>query len=116
MADTARKYRLVQFGLCAFSYDDKSNSYSNQAFNFYLWPATSEADTKSFSCQASSLSFLSRQGFDFNKLVKEGLDYMRPDQQEALKKKLKVKKEPCNPSNWEVKLVEDCYQVVCTEF
>ena len=32
------KFLLVQFGLCTFRYDKKKKKYTNQAFNFYVWP------------------------------------------------------------------------------
>jgi len=46
--------------------------YSNQAFNFYIWPRpyTKGAPDPKFMCQTSSLDFLSSQNFDFNKLFK----------------------------------------------
>jgi hypothetical protein len=31
-----------------------------------------------FLCQTSSLDFLIGQGFDFNKLIRDGVSYLRP--------------------------------------
>ena len=35
---SVNKFLLVQFGLCTFRYDKKKKKYTNQAFNFYVWP------------------------------------------------------------------------------
>lgn len=42
-------------------------------------------------CQASSISFLVNQGFDFNKLFKYGIPYLTKDEEEKLNKKLEEK-------------------------
>ena len=49
--------------------------YGNKTYNFYIFPHTSMRGLcdKKFLSQASSLSFLANQGFDFNKLIKEGI-------------------------------------------
>merc|ERR1712013_546516 len=38
LQESARQFLLVQFGLCTFHYEPSTDSYSNQAFNFYVWP------------------------------------------------------------------------------
>ncbi|XP_046462302.1 poly(A)-specific ribonuclease PARN-like isoform X2 [Daphnia pulex] len=43
---------------------------------------------KKFMSQASSLSFLANQGFDFNKLIKEGIPYLNLLEEEKVKFKL----------------------------
>ena len=42
-------------------------------------------------CQASSISFLANQGFDFNKLFKYGIPYLTKADEEKLNKKLEEK-------------------------
>lgn len=44
----------------------------NDAYNFYLFPRGSPGPDRMFMCQSSSLDFLASQGFDFNKLIKDG--------------------------------------------
>ncbi|XP_049868780.1 poly(A)-specific ribonuclease PARN-like isoform X2 [Pectinophora gossypiella] len=74
-------FLLIQFGLCAFYWDQEENHYMNDAYNFYLFPRGRPGPEKMFLCQSSSLDFLSAQGFDFNKLIKEGISYMsEPDE------------------------------------
>jgi poly(A)-specific ribonuclease len=50
------------------------HSYDIRTFNFYLFPAQfkREAD-KRFTCQSSSITFLSGHNFDFNKLFRSGI-------------------------------------------
>lgn len=90
---SARQFLLVQFGLCTFHYDVASDSYTNRAFNFYVWPrpyARTAPDPR-FLCQTSSIDFLSTQKFDFNKLFKSGISYLNPIEAERLVAELKEK-------------------------
>lgn len=66
------EFMLIQFGLCAFYWDEKRQHYMNDAYNFYLFPRGKPAPERMFLCQSSSLEFLASNGFDFNKLIKEG--------------------------------------------
>ncbi|CAG4979521.1 unnamed protein product [Colias eurytheme] len=66
------EFLLIQYGLCAFYWDDKEEHYMNDAYNFYLFPRSRPGPEKMFLCQSSSLDFLASQGFDFNKLIREG--------------------------------------------
>ncbi|XP_045448596.1 poly(A)-specific ribonuclease PARN-like [Melitaea cinxia] len=72
----ASDFLLIQYGLCAFYWDDLEKNYKNDAYNFYLFPRGRPGPEKMFLCQSSSLDFLASQGFDFNKLIKEGISYM----------------------------------------
>lgn len=66
------EFLLIQFGLCAFHWNHKEKHYMNDAYNFYLFPRGSPGPDRMFMCQSSSLDFLASQGFDFNKLIKDG--------------------------------------------
>lgn len=70
------EFMLVQFGLCAFHWDVDKKTYMNEAYNFYLFPQGRPGPERIFQCSSSSLCFLSAQGFDFNKLIKDGISYM----------------------------------------
>jgi len=87
LQESSRQFLLVQFGLCTFHYNAESDSYSNQAYNFYVWPrpCSRQAPDPRFLCQTSSLDFLISQDFDFNKLFKDGLSYLRPAELEKLR-------------------------------
>lgn len=63
-------FMLIQFGLSAFKWDYHKECYLNESYNFYLFPR--KKTERSFLCQSSSLDFLVSQGFDFNKMIKEG--------------------------------------------
>ncbi len=52
-----------------------------------------------FLCQASSLDFLSRQNFDFNKLFREGISYLKSDDEKKLRASLEEKRELRRQSN-----------------
>lgn len=86
LQESARQFLLIQFGLCTFHYDEATDSYSNLAYNFYVWPrpASRQAPDPRFLCQTSSLDFLISQDFDFNRLLKDGISYLRPAELEKL--------------------------------
>jgi len=95
LQESARQFLLIQFGLCSFHYDSATDSFSNQAFNIYVWPrpCSRNAPDPRFLCQTSSIDFLINQNFDFNKLFKEGVSYLRPAEMEKLKEALKGRQE-----------------------
>ena len=71
---------MVQFGLSTFHYVKTSDSYESRTYNFYVWPrpCSRSAPDPRFLCQTSSIDFLINQNFDFNKLFKQGISYLRP--------------------------------------
>lgn len=66
------EFLLVQFGLSAFRWDEKTSQYMNDSYNFYVFPRGRPGPEKIFLCQSSSLDFLASQGFDFNKVIRDG--------------------------------------------
>lgn len=72
----SKSFLVIQFGLCIFLYDKKMKAYKSKSYNFYIFPNSSgisgTPDPK-FLSQASSITFLSNNGFDFNKLFREGV-------------------------------------------
>ncbi|CAH2037934.1 unnamed protein product, partial [Iphiclides podalirius] len=82
------EFLLIQYGLCAFYWNEKENQYMNDAYNFYLFPRGRPGPEKMFLCQSSSLDFLASQGFDFNKLIKEGISYMTEPTESRLRDNL----------------------------
>ncbi|XP_023224313.1 poly(A)-specific ribonuclease PARN-like isoform X2 [Centruroides sculpturatus] len=89
------KYAVIQYGVCYFTYNSESKKYIYKPFNFYVFPHSliSYGHDRSFNCQASSLSFLAEQGFDFNKLVNEGISYLNVEEEERIKTKIVEKQE-----------------------
>lgn len=80
--DTAERFLLVQFGLATFHYDQQKDQFTHRAFNIYVWPRPCNrgAPDPRFLCQTSSIDFLTNQGFDFNKLFREGVSYLLPQE------------------------------------
>ncbi|XP_075973238.1 poly(A)-specific ribonuclease PARN-like [Anticarsia gemmatalis] len=87
------EFLLIQFGLCAFYWDEKRNHYMNDAYNFYLFPRGRPGPERMFMCQSSSLDFLASNGFDFNKLIKEGISYMTEPTETRLRETLTEKQQ-----------------------
>lgn len=71
------EFLVVQFGLCAFYWDEEKKHYMNDAFNFYLFPRGKPGPEKTFLCQCTSLDFLIAQGFDFNKVIRDGKEAIK---------------------------------------
>ncbi|KAL8623603.1 hypothetical protein ACOMHN_037690 [Nucella lapillus] len=86
-------FLLVQVGVCAFKFQEETQSYEARPFNFYVFPRpyTRQAPDRRFLCQSSSIEFLVQQGFDFNKLFYEGIPYLTPAQEDGLKECLNLK-------------------------
>lgn len=74
MLASSRAFVINQFGLSAFVWED--GAYRPRTFNFYLFPRPVEGVDKRFVCQSSSMDFLARCGFDFNKAIYDGIGYM----------------------------------------
>ena len=72
------KFTVLQYGVCCFAFDPRSRRWTVRPFNFWLFPDASRGSTETFSCQASSLGFLSSCDFDFNKCVSQGVPFTSP--------------------------------------
>lgn len=59
-------------------YDKEADIFKQSAYNFYVFrrPINKNIPDMRFLCQSSSIDFLSNQGFDFNKLFKEGINFL----------------------------------------
>ncbi|XP_066130899.1 poly(A)-specific ribonuclease PARN [Saccopteryx bilineata] len=80
-------FLLFQFGLCTFKYDSINSKYIIKSFNFYVFPKPfnrSSPDVK-FVCQSSSIDFLASQGFDFNKVFRNGIPYLNKEEERQLR-------------------------------
>uniref|UniRef100_A0A8D8RCG3 Poly(A)-specific ribonuclease PARN n=1 Tax=Cacopsylla melanoneura TaxID=428564 RepID=A0A8D8RCG3_9HEMI len=97
----AMDFLLIQFGLCAFKYDKMTKKYTHQAYNFYIFPKpphSSSPDTR-FLCQSSSIDFLINNGFDFNKLFRDGIPYLNKKSHGEQEARLKIVQEQRAQSN-----------------
>lgn len=83
---SVKSFMIIQFGLCAFHYNKKTQSYTTKVFNFYVFPRPynrSAPDAK-FTCQTSSLEFLASKGMDFGKVFRDGISYLHSDDKQKL--------------------------------
>lgn len=67
---TCEEYFMCQLGICTYSYESESNSYIVHPFNLYTLPSSPNHPMK---IHPSSMRFLVDNGFDMNKLFKQGL-------------------------------------------
>ncbi|XP_042554340.1 poly(A)-specific ribonuclease PARN [Dipodomys spectabilis] len=93
-------FLLFQFGLCTFKYDHTDSKYITKSFNFYVFPkpfSRSSPDVK-FVCQSSSIDFLASQGFDFNKVFRNGIPYLNQEEERQLREQYDEKRSQANGS------------------
>ncbi|KAB1263633.1 Poly-specific ribonuclease PARN [Camelus dromedarius] len=91
-------FLLFQFGLCTFKYDCTDSKYITKSFNFYVFPKPfkrSSPDVK-FVCQSSSIDFLASQGFDFNKVFRNGIPYLNQEEERQLREQYDEKRSQSN--------------------
>uniref|UniRef100_A0A182IUN9 Uncharacterized protein n=1 Tax=Anopheles atroparvus TaxID=41427 RepID=A0A182IUN9_ANOAO len=91
--DASPQYIVVQFGLCAFRVEpagegerDVPPRVTYKCYNFYCYP---KGRTHVFSCQGESMRFLADNGFDFNKLFREGLSYATEADEQRFRAEMK---------------------------
>lgn len=97
---SGNSFVITQFGLSTI-HDLPGDEYKIQTWNFYVFPPAKEREAdKRFLCQASSMSFLSKHGFDFNKWISEGLPYVNHLEEislrEGLEKRTKKRRQQFN--------------------
>lgn len=93
MADRYQEYKeaterflIIQFGLCTFTWDEPSGRYIAKPFNFYIFPTSTTGQIQAnrvFMTQAQAFDFLTKQSFDFNKWVYQGIPYLTVAEEEA---------------------------------
>nr|XP_032635551.1 poly(A)-specific ribonuclease PARN isoform X1 [Chelonoidis abingdonii] len=91
-------FLLFQFGLCSFKSDHTEAKYIMKSFNFYIFPKPfnrSSPDVK-FVCQSSSIDFLANQGFDFNKVFRNGIPYLNQEEERQLREQYDEKRSQAN--------------------
>uniref|UniRef100_A0AAY4B700 Poly(A)-specific ribonuclease RNA-binding domain-containing protein n=1 Tax=Denticeps clupeoides TaxID=299321 RepID=A0AAY4B700_9TELE len=91
-------FLLFQFGLCTFRYDQSESKYLTKSFNFYIFPkpfSRNSPDIK-FICQSSSIDFLASQGFDFNKVFRNGIPYLNQEEEAQLREQYEERRNQAN--------------------
>ena len=87
LKEGSKEFIIIQFGLCTFTWDKNQELYIAKPFNFYIFPKVwnRQCPDVRFLCQSSSIDFLTEHGFDFNKLFREGISYLRPYDEQKLR-------------------------------
>ncbi|OAD62005.1 Poly(A)-specific ribonuclease PARN-like domain-containing protein 1 [Eufriesea mexicana] len=80
-----QQFIIAQFGITVFRHNISENTYTAQCFNFYLFPKSFPYKNRQFSCQVSALEFLRKYGFEFDKLVNEGISYLDEIDEKSLR-------------------------------
>ncbi|KAE8579783.1 hypothetical protein XENTR_v10024181 [Xenopus tropicalis] len=92
------EFLLFQFGLCTFNYDNTEAKYFMKSFNFYIFPKPFNRNSpdKKFVCQSSSIDFLANQGFDFNKVFRNGIPYLNQEEEKQLRDQYEERRSQSN--------------------
>jgi len=72
---SASKFLTIQIGIATFKFDPSNGSYLAKPFNIFVFPTTLTGYSPQGRCfltEASSLDFLAKNRFDFNKWVYQG--------------------------------------------
>lgn len=72
---SASKFLTIQIGISTFKFDPSNGSYLAKPFNVFVFPTTLTGYSPQGRCfltEASSLDFLAKNRFDFNKWVYQG--------------------------------------------
>ena len=77
-----------QVGLSIFHFNNTNFAYEAYTYNFYVCPRSLATVDDRFVCQASCLQFLTRNNFDFNKFIRDGIPYLNEENKQQLKKDL----------------------------
>ncbi|CAM9247388.1 unnamed protein product [Pylaiella littoralis] len=97
--DSCSQFMLTQYGVCCFRYkddDDKgegtgSGRLEARPFNCFIVPSTKFDSDRVYSCQASSMDFLSNHGFDFQTWAAHGVPFLSRVEEEAILDKHKAR-------------------------
>ena len=79
---------ISQLGLSIFQHQAASNTFEARTYNIYISPRSLASVDETFVCSASSLEFLMRYKFDFNKFLYQGVPYLNTEREDQLRKDL----------------------------
>lgn len=85
------KMIMTQIGLTMFQYERDLDMYVAVGYTFHLCPQMFGNVHQSFVFQASTLKFLCKHKFDFNKFTYEGLPYLSKAEEMSIRQQLKDK-------------------------
>ncbi|XP_056647832.1 poly(A)-specific ribonuclease PARN-like [Diorhabda sublineata] len=87
MRNNCKDFLVMQYGISIFRYDESEHNFKQRTYNFFIFrrPVNKNVPDQRFLCQSSSIDFLIGNGFDFNKLFKEGISYLTEEEAERYK-------------------------------
>ena len=80
-----------QFGVATYKWDAKKNSYICRPFNFYIMQHSEILGDPVLQFKASNIKFLTKHGFDFNKLFTSGITFQRLSDKQMVRDKIEQK-------------------------
>ncbi|KAI8596119.1 ribonuclease H-like domain-containing protein [Dissophora ornata] len=86
---SASQFLTVQIGISTFTFDPSNGTYLAKPFNFFIFPTTFAGYSPQGRCfltEASSLDFLAKNHFDFNKWIYNGVHFMTKNDEEIFRK------------------------------
>ncbi|KPJ06242.1 Poly(A)-specific ribonuclease PARN-like domain-containing protein 1 [Papilio machaon] len=87
--DEVSKMIISQVGLTMFQYDRNKNDYNAVGYTFHLCPQVLGDIDQSFIFQASTLKFLCKHNFNFNKFIYEGIPYLSKVEEDEIVQQIK---------------------------
>jgi hypothetical protein len=75
----------MQFGICTARYVEAESRFELFPFSFTIFPSSLLGEELVFGAQASGLSFLAKNQFDFNKWVHRGIPYLNHHHERTLR-------------------------------
>lgn len=78
----------IQFGMAIYVYDDKNKTYKTNIYSFYTYPQTFYKSDSVVHFQTSSVEFLCKHNFDFNKLFKSRVPYLNDEEELKIKSEM----------------------------
>ncbi|KAF9081418.1 hypothetical protein BGX23_000908 [Mortierella sp. AD031] len=79
ISTSASEFLVCQLGICTFTWSDKLGAYEARPFNLPCFPSNDDeakSGERFFTSQSSSLEFLLKNSFDFNKWIRHGIPYL----------------------------------------
>ena len=76
---------ISQLGLSIFQQDPVTNTFTVRTFNLFVSPRSLASVDETFACSTSSLEFLMRYNFDFNKFLYRGVPYLNHHSENQLR-------------------------------
>ena len=83
----SEKFLVNQVGICIWKYNEGLNEFESIPYSAHIFPS----ETSTFLSDSSSLIFLRKNNFDFNKMIDEGISYNTTEQQKKLEEHLEKK-------------------------